>query len=231
MKKIFLVVILAGLLSSCAGVRGNGNVQTESRNIENFTKIDVSGALNVYIKQGDQEKLTIKADENLMDIIETSVSNGELRIKPKRNIRDYKKLDVYVVVKELEAIDVSGACDVIGEGNFESKYCEIDASGASDVVLNIKCEGLDVDVSGASDVKLAGESEVAEIEASGSSDVKALKLKTKRCQVNTSGASGVEITVEKKISVDASGASSVRYKGSPKDVRQNTSGASSVKAI
>ena len=230
MKKLFVLVLALGLFTSCVGVRGNGNVKTETRNIEGFSKIDVSGAVDVFVKQGDKEELTIKADENLMEYIETSVSGGELRIRPKKNISNYKKLDVYVVMRELEGVEASGACDVIGEGKFTSKYCELDASGASDIELEIECEGLDIDVSGASDVKLSGYSEVTDIEASGSSDVKAIKLVTKRCQISSSGASGVEIEVEKKLEVDASGASNVRYKGNPKEVNRSTSGASSVKS-
>jgi hypothetical protein len=66
------------------------------------------------------------------------------------------------------------------------------------------------------------------IEASGASDFKGYDLKTDYCDVNISGASGVQIWVNKELSAKASGASDVRYRGEGliRDIK--TSGASSV---
>lgn len=228
MRTIIAVFFTLSLLSSCVGVKGNGQVETEVRNVENFTKIDVSGAVNVFIKQGDAAELTIKADENLMEFIETSVRGGKLSISTKKNLYNYKKLDVYLTVQKLEEVDVSGACDIKGTGTFSSKYCKIEASGASDITLNLDCDAVQVDLSGASDVNLSGAAEVLEIDVSGSSDVNAYKLVSKRCKVNASGASGVKVTVDKKLTASASGASSISYRGNPKDVNQSTSGAASI---
>lgn len=231
MKKIFLFLTLAALFSSCAvGIKGNGKVERESRDISNFQSIDVSGNFDVFIRQGDVESVKVEADDNLLELINTTVQGGELKISSTKSIRTFEKLSVYVTVVELKEIDGSGACDIKSEGTLKLKYLEIDISGACDIILDIECEGLDVEASGACDLDLKGVAEVASYDASGACDINAFGLKTKRCKIDMSGAGEANVTVKKKLEVNASGAGTVRYKGEPEDVDSKTSGAASVKA-
>ncbi|MEL6194478.1 MAG: DUF2807 domain-containing protein, partial [Bacteroidota bacterium] len=54
-------------------VRGNGEVVRQNRNIDGFEAVAVGGAFNVYISQGSDYKVTVEADENLLDHISTEV--------------------------------------------------------------------------------------------------------------------------------------------------------------
>ncbi len=231
MKKIVLLLSLSVIISSCVtGIKGNGQVKRENRELTEFDKIDVSGAYNLFIKQGDQQSVTIEADANLMDFIRTTVDGKELNISSEKSIRGYEKLNVYITVTKIKGIEASGACDVKSDGVIKTKFLELDLSGATDMSLELDCEAIDADASGASDINLSGEAEVAEYDLSGACDVKAYGLKSKRVKADLSGASDARVFVTKKLQVKASGASSVRYKGNPEDVVSSTSGAASVTA-
>jgi len=66
------------------------------------------------------------------------------------------------------------------------------------------------------------------VEASGASDFKGFDMTTNYCTAEASGASSVNITVNKELNAKASGASSVRFKGEGliRDIK--TSGSSNV---
>ena len=85
-----------------------------------------------------------------------------------------------------------------------------------------------MNLSGASDVSISGTASVVNIESSGASDVKAFDLVTDMCTAKASGASDVNITVNKELNAHASGASDIYYKGSAVIKDMQSSGASNV---
>jgi hypothetical protein len=66
------------------------------------------------------------------------------------------------------------------------------------------------------------------IDASGASDFRGFELSTDYCDAKASGASDINITVNKELSAHASGASDVQYKGGGVIKEIKSSGASSV---
>ena len=132
-------------------------------------------------------------------------------------------------MKTLERIKASGACDIKIDGTLNASSLTVEMSGASDLTGKINVSNtLDVKLSGASDLTLTGIADQAKIDVNGASEVKAYDFSTSNCSIEASGASSVQITVDKELSAQISGASSVRYKGTAniKDIK--TSGASSI---
>jgi hypothetical protein len=84
--KFIAAIIIAISFSSCRtnvdwgnGTKGNGNITTETRNITaDFTKIDVSSAIEVIIEQSENKSVTVEAESNLQELISTKVNNGVL---------------------------------------------------------------------------------------------------------------------------------------------------------
>ncbi len=102
--KLLLIVFLSSLLVYCklSGIKGDGNLTEEEREIENFTKIDVSGNFDVEIYAGEKLSLKINADQNLLKYIKTQVKRNTLYIYSKENIRPREDLEVIVSVPQLE---------------------------------------------------------------------------------------------------------------------------------
>ena len=76
MKKIALfslvILVFASGCREIAGrrVRGSGNIITENRNESGFNSIDVSGAIDVYVKQDSTTSVKVEADDNILEYIE-----------------------------------------------------------------------------------------------------------------------------------------------------------------
>lgn len=212
---IFSVFVLNAACVPYGGVKGNGKVAKEERSVENFKGIRVGGAFNVYLKQGDQVQLLVEADENLLPVIRTEVKSGVLVISTEEGIRNATKLNIYISCKTLENLDVSGAAEIIGETPLRMNALEIDASGASDIELEIEASRFHIDMSGAAEAEISGKASNMQVDVSGASKLEADELEVAVCNAEASGSSRVKLWVSEKLDVTASGASSVDYTGDP----------------
>ena len=231
---IFSLLLLAstGLMGSCidiTGVKGDGHVVKEDRSVSSFTSLEVSGAFNVYLYQGNAEKLTVEADQNLMQHIKTEVKADRLKIYTDEDIKKATKLNIYLTFEELEMMSISGAVSVEGEDLMHFDELYLDGSGASEITLNLEAAELKTDFSGASEIELSGEAKSVRFDISGASEIDAADFRITNCKLDVSGAADASVNVSGNLEVDVSGAATVRYKGNPKVV-SDISGAGSLKS-
>ena len=235
MKKFLLMMGLVGGLQGGAQEKIN-DPNVEKREVKSFHAIKISNAFDVYISQGDEEAVAVSAAETqYRDQIKTTVENGVLKIwyeNEKRFWRGFNgnkmKLKAYISFKNIDGLDINGACDVKVLGILKAEKLDINLSGASDLKVDLDVKDLKVRLSGASDMTSSGKTDKLNIDVSGASDFKGYDLATEYCNADASGASGVQITVNRELSARASGASGVGYKGNGviRDIK--TSGASNV---
>ena len=235
MKKI-QVMLMGMLVSTVLFAQTINDTNAEPRNLSGFHAIKISNAFTVYISQGNEDAVAISASKaEYREKIITKVENGVLIIRFDDDKKFWKgwngdktKLKAYISVKKIDRLDVSGACDVFFEEGISSEDLTVRLSGASDLKGKIDAKKLSFDISGASDATISGNAAELSIEASGASDFKGFDMTTNYCTAEASGASSVNITVNKELNAKASGASSVRFKGEGliRDVK--TSGASNV---
>ena len=145
------------------------------------------------------------------------------------DFRNPTELKVTIYYKSIDEIDLSGAASIYSDDVVKTESLEIDASGASDIELKLDTDYLEADFSGASKVEFSGRAKSVEVETSGATVYRAIELETESCELDASGAAVARIWCTGELSLEASGASSVRYKGSPSIDLINISGASSVR--
>ncbi len=236
MKKSCFVLAILFISVAVYPQKTINDPNAEMRQVSTFNKISVSNSFDVYITQSSQEGLAISASKpEYRDRIKTKVENGVLIIRWENDKKFWKgfsgdkiKLKVYISVKELERLSVSGACDVFMEEGIKSDKLGINLSGASDLKGKVDVKNLVVNLSGASDMDIIGKAETVDVDVSGASDFKSFELTTDICSAEASGASSVSITVNKELNIHASGASSIKFKGGGMIKSIRTSGASSV---
>lgn len=234
MRKIFSFILAIAIFSIANAQKTIDDPNAIKADVPAFHGIDVSNAFDVYLTQGNEDGLAISASEQrYRDRIKTEVKNGILYISYDEKGLHFNsgrmKLKAYISFKNLDQIKASGACDLYVIGDMKTDEMEISLSGASDMKgINLKVKKLSVNLSGASDMKISGNVPQLNIDAGGASDFKAYDLVTDYCDVRASGASSIQITVNKELSVKATGASDVRYKGDGVIRDLKASGASSV---
>ena len=235
MKKIILSLFISCVaLAVTAQKEIVNDPNAEIRTITgSFDKIKVSGGIDLFLTQSDEEAVAISAsEEKFKEGIKTVVENNTLKIyyfgdKPWSGLKN-KTLRVYVSFKNLENVDASGASDVQVAGVITVPSFTLSLSGASDFKGAVKVTDLKMDLSGASDVTIKGIANTVKIETTGASDVKGYDLVTDICNAKASGASDVNITVNKELTASASGSSDISYKGEGVIKETHTNGSGSV---
>jgi hypothetical protein len=234
-KQILSLLLLAGSLAAFSQdkvVVNDKNAQ--QRNVgASFTEISVSGGIDLYLSPDNHEVVVVSAMEpKYRDRIVTRVVGNKLEIyfDGKGMVRwpDNTKLKAYVSFRTLSKLHASGASDVFVNGVIRADNFNMHLSGSSDFSGALRVGQFELHQSGASDSRISGTAERLKVHVSGSSDVKAYDFAVNFCEVEASGASDVQITVNKEISARASGSSDINYRGDGlmRDVK--TSGASSV---
>ena len=236
MKKIFFVVVTAfGFLISNAQKDIVNDPDVEMRNVTGtFTAIKISGGIDLFLSQDDKEAVAVSSnDTKTKEAIKTVVENGTLRIYFDGDNKGWgnwknRKMRAYVSFKTLEKLIASGASDVQVSGTITGSSLEMEMSGASDFKGAVRVSNLKMELSGSSDVKIAGSATVVTINSSGASDVNGYDLVTDICTAKASGASDINITVNKELNANASGASDIYYKGDGTIKESHTGGASTI---
>ena len=215
---LFLVTacnLLSGL--SFRTVTGSGHIVTENRDVTGFDRVTVCCGMQLYLSQGKDESLEIEADDNFMDQIETTVSDGILRIQYRETnnfiYRPSQPVHLKLTAPAVHSISLSGGGGFTA-GTLDSQQFKLDLSGGS--------EGW-VDSLQAEDV---------EISISGGGEFTAGRIDTSRIIFEFSGGSNADVDdlTAVHLYLDNSGGGKAVMSGSIKDGDINLSGGSSFDA-
>lgn len=218
------------ILSSLLLATFVGTAQTsQQRNLEPFSKLEVSGATSVVFTQGDSSFVKITGSESELGNIQTTVENGVLSVRSKGNFKSAYK--VYVTGPHLKEITATGASKVSLPDTLTEDLLDISVTGASSVKGAIKTGTVQVSATGASVVDLSGSTNLAQSTISGASTFKSYDLMAEATRVVTSGASNAKVYASKKINADATGSSSIKFKGNPDEVSAEASTSSSIARV
>jgi len=215
MKYIISTLVLISLvITSCKkeNITGEGPVQTQERVVANFHQVFASGASRVFITKGDQVSVTVKAYGTLLPYLETTVTNGVLKVafKDDTRIRNDNS-EIYVTMPSLSGITSKGSGPIAVTGDFSGNNT------------------FDLKISGSSDVNLEkGSSKVFSATIEGSGDIKAFGFEAEEANVKISGSGNTEIAVSQKLDVKIYGSGNVYYRGSPAVIDSDISGSGKV---
>lgn len=237
-RTVFLLAAASMVLASCKYVsgkhiRGNGNVITQTRNLSGFTGVDVSNAIDVYLKQDSAYSVKVVTDENLQTYILTEKQGETLRIREEENTNPDAtgKIKVYVSAPLFKNLEASGASGFKSESLLQSaESVHVDVSGASEADLELKSPTVTAGMSGASKLLLRGQTRDLQVKGQGASRARCYELLSENAEVDISGASNADVFASVSLKAEASGASDIRYKGNP-TVTSNSSGAGSIKKV
>ncbi len=186
------------------GIPGSGNRQTELRSVGHFDEVALAGFGSVEVIPGDTPSVRVTTDDNLVQYVETEVTDGVLRIKPARPINPRTGLQVAVTAPTLRGARVTGA------GEMHLKGVAVDA--------------LEVAISGAGTLTAEGQARRVQAEISGIGEADLQALYADEASVRISGAGEAAVFAAQSIDAQISGVGDVVCYGNPIEVSQQISG-------
>lgn len=242
-RQILFLIPVTLLLSSCAlaALQGSGNVITESREVNNIEHVEVCCGMKLVLTQGEQEKLTIEAEDNVLPEIDTVVNEDRLVVRFHSNVRLlslhlHRPVIVRLQMKTIHGVSISGGGSLETEhintdhimmdfnggshamiGDLQAANTELVTSGGGSVMIDsLTADTLHVNANGGGHVTIhAGNVVEQQVTASGGSHYDALDVRCESARIDVGGGSNANVWVTETLNVRASGGSHVEYRGDP----------------
>lgn len=208
------LLLLSLSAASCTLIseQGSGNVVTESREVSDFTEVDLEGSGQVDLEVTGSETLSIEAEDNIIPLLETEVRDGRLHLGARSSVSPTTEIIYTMTATNLDGIAVSGSGQIKVVG-VDSTDLRIKISGSGDVEVTGEVSGmLSVSISGS-----GGYSGEGLLAANGSVDVSgsgnAVVNVTDNLDISLSGSGDIEYIGEPSVDIDESGSGSVIQRG------------------
>lgn len=209
------VLILATLACSAVStgtntVIGSGHIISEARTLGSFTSVELRGSSDVDIVVGATQSVTVKSDDNIVPLIETTVSDGKLIIstKPFTSMTTTSGVHISIVVPSLQNVVLSGS------GNMR--------------VTGVNGPALGIEMPGSGNITVAGTTDRATITMAGSGNILCSDLKAHSATVMLTGSGTVKVYADKSLNANISGSGAIRYSGSPSQLNTNITGSGTI---
>ncbi|CAN5824362.1 hypothetical protein BH24BAC1_BH24BAC1_25330 [soil metagenome] len=250
MKKAALFTSLF-LIFSLAALAQN----REERQVAPFTKINLSGPMDVVLEKGSAEAVRIETQNLDPQKVLTEVQNGTLKVylekgseKGMKNIRT----KVFVTYRNLHAIDRSGSGNLTVLSDLSAPQFSFKSSGSRNLTCkgSIKADQINFSASGSGNQEMAGfqtdllnlsqsgsgnlkvssgRARTINLEASGSGNIDGFGLNSEVCRVKQSGSGNLTISTSETLEVSMHGSGNILYKGSPNVRKLSSSGSGAVR--
>ncbi len=237
MKNLSLLPIVAILfltLNSCIGdifcIDGQGNVVTEYRNIDNFTKVEMEISGKVFIKQGDYFNIQVDAQDNILDILTTDMRNNVLHISFDHCVDNYKQIYVYITMPNIEGAKISGSGEIVLDGEIRSNTIDFIIGSSGEIIAEkLFVNEIYSKISGSGNIKISSTetTEKHRILVSGSGNIDAYDLPTNIIDAQISGSGNIYANCVEQLFINISGSGNLFYIGNP-EIQQTITGSGNV---
>ncbi len=214
-------------------VEGNGQQGHLEKNLNLSDKILLSGNYSVELIQGNQKKIEIETDENLLPYLMAEEKDGRLVIKVKEGIHLSPTNDIHLKIStdKLTELTVNGNAEVKSSGLLSgADYLKLELVGSGDIDLAVNTPTVNAHIAGTGDIHLTGETRDLNIMIDGQGDVKTKNLKAENVRVIINGTGDADVFASAKLDVTISGSGDVAYLGQPQ-VTKKIAGSGKIYAL
>lgn len=214
-------------------------VKTETRDVSGFNEVVLRGFGDATIIQGDEEGLTIEADEEILARLGSEVHGTRLVLGLNLEWWEWltwwfswlfmanKEVRYTIQLRDFAGASISGSGKILAD-ELRGASCRFSISGSGNVgIEHLDAGAVETHISGSGNVKMGGRAERQRIQISGAGSVQNSELETQDTEVRISGSGKASVNAARNLGVDISGSGSVFYRGQPK-VRQSISGSGRV---
>ena len=212
-------------------ITGEGDVVKRTLEVDNFDGIVLGFHGDVYLTQGSSQKVEVEAQANIIENINTEVKNGVWHVNNKRNVRNTKKVKVYVTMTDLSKAAISGSGNLVMTNTFRNlDDVKLSISGSGDLEASIEAGDVSSHISGSGRILVKGSAKSNDMHISGSGDINARDLEVETCEIHISGSGDCSVFVNQSIDAHVSGSGDIDYKGSP-NIKSRISGSGDIRKM
>ena len=210
-------------------IRGEGPSVAETRSLGSFSRVEVATDAELVISQGPQQEVRVEGQRNILDILDTDVSGGKLRVETGRyNLRSHEPIRVLVTVPALTDVRLSSSGSIRSTGVWSATDFGVEDTGSGSIELALgQVQSLRTRVTGSGSVTLRGAAGAHTVNLTGSGELRGYDLSTGSTDLTATGSGRGYVRVADRLDVKLTGSGSAYYKGRP-SVTQRTTGSGRV---
>lgn len=230
MKILYFLSIFSMFITSVnASVPHDEDWESRTFEMGDFSEIYLEGSYKVYLIQGDENKVTVKAsDDDVFDYLKIKNNSDELSLKIKQKHFDYDRIILYITFKKLEKIKIEGGVRLKTKGYLDLNDFEMYVAGGAKIELDMKADDVRIVGEGGMLFELEGITKSLDVRISGAAHIDAEKLKSKDVSIRIEGVGTGSVYATKTLYAKIEGVGRIRYEGNPK-VTKYIDGVGSVK--
>lgn len=211
-------------------IKGNGNITQITRTTNSYNAIAIGGSFDVILVKGDEGKITIEGEENILPYIETEVSRNTLKVKFKENtnISTTKKMTVTIPYKDIESLSLGGSGSISSTSLISATNFKVNIGGSGNIDINVDTNTIKASIGGSGSIYLKGDTNALSCSIAGSGNINAYELKADELDASVAGSGNIKTTVISTIDAKIVGSGNIYYKGNPGNVKRKSVGSGDV---
>ena len=173
-------------------------------------QLDTSGDLT--LSQGDTESLTIEAEDNILPLLTSDISDGTLKLgtKPNTSFSETKTIKYTLVVKNLNALTDNGSGTItVGNLNLNNPLGIFGNGSGHIIIANVQSGDTQLKLTGSGNINLASlksDKVSIQIDGSGSTTIPTVTTQSFTAQLSGDGALQISgTTTDQTIDISGSG--------------------------
>ncbi|GAA3651937.1 head GIN domain-containing protein [Flavivirga jejuensis] len=224
-KKQTVLIIATLLLTATSyaqrgkSIKGNGNITTITRTTSEYDGIKCAGSFDYILVAGNEGKITLEGESNLLEYIITEVKGDHLIVKTKKgakiNSGRNKAIKITIPFKDISKVSLAGSGDLWNEDLITATNLNVSLAGSGDVILDIKASSTKASIAGSGDLTLKGDTNNLEAKVAGSGDFHGFDLQANNTEVSVAGSGDAKVVSNKNLKARVAGSGDIVYKGDP----------------
>ncbi len=154
-------------------IKGSGKVVKETRPVCGIRTLESCGGGEVFVTQGPTESLQVEAEDNLLPLLTSTVTDGKLclSMKPRVSFATTKPIRFYLTVKDLSSISILGSGGVQCS-DLKTENLALFIGGSGDIAIKTEAKRVAAECMGSGNASVDATAENMKLTVGGSGDVK-----------------------------------------------------------
>jgi hypothetical protein len=211
--------------SSKQSLIASGHQITQNRSVSGVRSVKLATNVDLEIRQGASDSLTVTGDENILPALLTDVSLGQMTIRydPRYDIQNYSRTKVNLTVKDLNELRLNSSGNVTVGPLTTSSFNIILGSSCDVRIEGLQADKVSSHITSSGDITIQGEANSLNLDISSSVNYQAGDLKVQTATVKMSSSADVTLWVVNTLNATITSSGNIAYYGNPVVHQTNTS--------
>lgn len=236
-----IMIAMSACVTSAEAIKPSDNIITKNVTLNDFNAITSAGPFDVVYETGNTCKARITGPDNIVPLVKTDISNGNLSIRFGRDthISGNPNVTIFITAPTVSGYSVTGSGSILIKSKLDmaSHDIKITVTGSGGITTRtIQCKSLNCSVSGSGgivcdnamastakasisgsgNITIKGSAGEAVLKVTGSGNIDAETLATKRTSASITGSGTIACHATDEINTSTTGSGNISYQGNPK---------------